>query len=198
MSLRALCVTATMTFSLLSTAAAQEPAIVELDTSEGKIVLELDAAKAPKSVANFLKYVESGHYEGTVFHRVIPNFMIQGGGMDKDLVEKKTAAPVRNEAGNGLKNVKYTLAMARTPDPHSATSQFFINTATNSFLDRENSQDGYGYTVFGKVIAGAEVVDAIGKVQTHRIPNPAVPSMLMADVPVTPVMIKSANVIEKK
>ncbi len=142
--------------------------LVALDTTEGKIVIELDAEKAPKTVANFLDYVMSGHYEGTVFHRVIKDFMIQGGGMDENLKEKEVKAPVRNEAGNGLKNNKYTVAMARTNDPHSATSQFFINTADNGFLNREQAQDGFGYTVFGKVVEGMDVVDKIGVVKTVR------------------------------
>ncbi len=174
------------------------PVLVELDTTEGKIVLELNAEKAPKTVANFLDYAMSGHYEGTVFHRVIKDFMIQGGGMDKNLKEKEVKPPVRNEAGNGLKNDKYTVAMARTNDPHSATSQFFINTADNGFLNRDQAQDGYGYTVFGKVIEGMDIVDKIGTVKTGAHPNPAFPAMLMRDVPVTPITIKSAKVVAKQ
>ena len=140
MSFRAFVLTLTVvSLSALSTARAQEPVMVALDTSEGMIVLELDAAKAPKSVANFVNYVKKGHFKDTVFHRVIPNFMIQGGGMDKDLKERDTEAPIRNEGGNGLKNDKYTVAMARTGAPHSATSQFFINTANNGFLNREEA-----------------------------------------------------------
>ncbi|MEM7294394.1 MAG: peptidylprolyl isomerase [Pseudomonadota bacterium] len=181
----------------LSIASGQDPVTVELDTSEGKIVLELNTEKAPKTVENFVKYVKSGHYEGTVFHRVIADFMIQGGGLDKELKEKPTEDPVRNEAGNGLRNDKYTVAMARTADPHSATSQFFINTKSNAFLNREQAQDGYGYTVFGKVTEGTEVVDKINKVQTHPRPNPAFPAMLMRDVPVNPIVIKSVKVVEK-
>ena len=195
MYLRFLCLTA-VAFSF-STLAAQEPVHVEFDTTQGKFVLELDAEKAPKTVANFLSYVKDGHYVGTVFHRVIKDFMIQGGGMDKDLKEKDTKDPVKNEAGNGLKNDKYTIAMARTSDPHSATSQFFINTKNNDFLNREKSQDGFGYTVFGKVIAGKEVVDKIGVVKTEARPSGTHPGLLMRDVPVEPIQIKSAKVVKK-
>jgi peptidyl-prolyl cis-trans isomerase B (cyclophilin B) len=140
---------------------------VELTTSAGVIRLELDDAKAPQSVANFLSYVNKGHYDGTVFHRVIKGFMVQGGGMTPDMKQKPTDAPVQNEANNGLKNDKYTVAMARTNAPHSATSQFFINTKDNGFLNfTAESPSGWGYCVFGKVVAGTEVVDAIEKVRT--------------------------------
>ena len=174
---------------------AAEPVRVSLETGMGKIVLELDAERAPKTVENFLRYVEDGHYAGTIFHRVIENFMIQGGGFDADMKEKKTLPPVRNEAGNGLKNEKYTIAMARTSNPHSATSQFFINTANNSFLNRAEAADGYGYTVFGKVVEGQSVVDAIAAVRTGSRPNPAAPSLLMENVPLEPVTIKGAEVV---
>lgn len=174
------------------------PVLVELDTSEGKIVLELSPEKAPKTVANFLDYVMSGHYEGTVFHRVIKDFMIQGGGMDKDLNEKKVNPPVMNEAGNGLKNNKYTIAMARTSNPHSATSQFFINTANNSFLNRDQAQDGFGYTVFGKVTKGMDVVDKIGTAKTGSQQHPTHRSVLMQDVPVKPITIKSTKVMSNQ
>ncbi|HEV8691482.1 MAG TPA: peptidylprolyl isomerase [Ideonella sp.] len=140
---------------------------VELTTSAGVIRLELDDAKAPLSVANFLSYANKGHYDGTVFHRVIKSFMIQGGGMTADMKQKPTDAPVQNEANNGLKNDKYTVAMARTNAPHSATSQFFINTKDNAFLNfTAETPSGWGYTVFGKVVAGQDVVDAIEKVRT--------------------------------
>ncbi|WP_374676365.1 peptidylprolyl isomerase [Ideonella sp.] len=140
---------------------------VELTTSAGVIRLELDDAKAPQSVANFLAYVNKGHYDGTVFHRVIKGFMIQGGGMTPDMKQKPTEAPIQNEANNGLKNDKYTIAMARTNAPHSATAQFFINTKDNGFLNfTAESPSGWGYAVFGKVVAGTEVVDAIEKVRT--------------------------------
>ena len=142
---------------------------VEMITSAGTLRIELDEAKAPLSCANFLAYVNSGHFDGTVFHRVIKGFMLQGGGFDADMKQKATLAPVQNEANNGLKNKHYTLAMARTSDPHSATAQFFINTTDNAFLDfkAENAQ-GWGYAVFGRVVAGMEVVDAIEKVRTGR------------------------------
>ena len=202
MSLRALCVTATMTFSLLSHAAAQEPVIVELDTSEGKVVLELDAQKAPKTVANFVSYVEKGHYAGTLFHRVIPDFMIQGGGFAMQeargatlMTEKPTDDPVQNEAGNGLKNVKYSVAMARKPDPHSATSQFFINNANNRPLDRSACDEGY--TFFGRVVKVLDVVDRIESVKTSAKPDPG-GGPLMQDVPVEPIVILKASVRSKE
>ncbi|KAB0584079.1 peptidyl-prolyl cis-trans isomerase [Ideonella dechloratans] len=142
---------------------------VELTTSAGVIRLELDETKAPTTVANFLSYVNKGHYDGTVFHRVIKSFMIQGGGMTADMNQKPTDAPIQNEANNGLKNVKYSIAMARTNAPHSASAQFFINTKDNDFLNfTSESPSGWGYAVFGKVVAGTEVVDAIEKVRTGR------------------------------
>ena len=142
---------------------------VELRTSAGTIRLELDDAKAPHSVANFLGYVNRGHYGGTVFHRVIKGFMIQGGGMEPGLKQKSTEAPIQNEANNGLKNDHYTVAMARTNAPHSATAQFFINTTNNEFLNfKSESPQGWGYAVFGRVVAGTEVVDAIEKVKTGK------------------------------
>ncbi len=140
---------------------------VELTTSAGVIRIELDDVKAPLSVANFLSYVKSGHYDGTIFHRVIKGFMVQGGGMEPGMSQKPTQATIQNEADNGLKNKKYTLAMARTNAPHSASSQFFINASDNSFLDHTApSAQGWGYAVFGKVVAGTEVVDAIERVAT--------------------------------
>ena len=140
---------------------------VELQTTHGVIRAELDEEKAPQTVANFLAYVKAGHYDGTVFHRVIKGFMIQGGGFEPGMKQKPTQAPIDNEAGNGLKNAKYTLAMARTNAPHSATAQFFINVADNAFLDfKSESPQGWGYAVFGKVVAGTEVVDAIERVAT--------------------------------
>jgi peptidyl-prolyl cis-trans isomerase B (cyclophilin B) len=142
---------------------------VQMDTSAGTLRIELDDEKAPLSVANFLDYVAKGHFDGTVFHRVIKGFMLQGGGFDVGMKQKPTAAAVKNEANNGLKNKKYTLAMARTGDPHSATAQFFINTVDNGFLDfTAESAQGWGYAVFGRVVAGMEVVDSIEKVRTGR------------------------------
>jgi peptidyl-prolyl cis-trans isomerase B (cyclophilin B) len=141
---------------------------VEMQTSAGTLKIELDDTKAPASVANFLAYVNKGHYDGTVFHRVIKGFMIQGGGFEPGMKQKGTDKPIQNEAKNGLKNEKYTLAMARTNDPHSATAQFFINTTNNGFLDNDRAQDGWGYAVFGRVVEGTEIVDAIEKVKTGR------------------------------
>lgn len=161
---------------------------VLLKTSMGDIVLELNADKAPKSVENFLQYVKSGHYSGTVFHRVIENFMIQGGGFDKDMVQKPARAPIENEAKNGLKNDVYTVAMARTSAPHSASAQFFINTKDNDFLNYPG-QDGWGYAVFGKVIKGKEVVDKIKTVPTGN-------KGFHQNVPTTAVVIESASVVK--
>lgn len=142
---------------------------VELQTNHGSIRIELDEAKAPESSRNFLGYVDSGHYDGTVFHRVIKGFMIQGGGFGAGMKQKPTGAELRNEANNGLKNDHYTLAMARTSAPHSATSQFFINATDNGFLNfKSESPQGWGYAVFAKVIGGTEVVDAIESVKTGR------------------------------
>jgi len=161
---------------------------VSLKTNMGEIVLELYPEKAPKTVANFLQYVRSGHYNGTIFHRVIDNFMIQGGGFDKDMRQKPTNPPIENEAKNGLKNEAYTVAMARTSEPHSAAAQFFINVKNNSFLDYPG-QDGWGYCVFGKVIKGTDVVDRIRKVETAN-------SGMHQNVPVKPVVIESASIIK--
>jgi peptidyl-prolyl cis-trans isomerase A (cyclophilin A) len=161
---------------------------VKLATTAGDIVVELDAAKAPKSVDNFVQYVKAGHYDGTVFHRVISSFMIQGGGMTSDLKEKPTRPPIPLESKNGLNNVRGTIAMARTGDPNSATSQFFINVKDNSMLDAVNSADGNGgYAVFGKVISGMDVVDKIRAVPTgNKGPY--------NDVPNTPIVINKATV----
>lgn len=144
--------------------------MVTFTTSLGVIELQLDAGSAPGTVSNFIAYVESGHYDGILFHRVIPNFMIQGGGMRPGLIENPTGAPIENEADNGLKNLQGTIAMARTQDPHSATAQFFINLKDNSFLDHtEKSPAGWGYTVFGQVISGMDVVDQIASVETGSV-----------------------------
>jgi peptidyl-prolyl cis-trans isomerase A (cyclophilin A) len=172
---------ATLTFSV--SALAQN---VRLSTSEGDIVIELNAAKAPKTVANFVQYVKDGHYSGTIFHRVIDNFMIQGGGMAPDMSEKKTRAPIPLESRNGLGNVRGTIAMARTMDPNSATAQFFINVKDNAFLDAANSPDGNGYAVFGKVVKGMDVIDKIRKVPTGR-------KGMHGDVPQQPILIKQAT-----
>jgi peptidyl-prolyl cis-trans isomerase B (cyclophilin B) len=143
--------------------------MVILHTNHGDITLELDAENAPETVRNFLQYVRDGHYDGTLFHRVIPGFMIQGGGFAAGMQQKPTRAPVANEAANGVRNARYSVAMARTSDPHSATAQFFINVADNAFLDYKGpSPQGYGYCVFGKVVAGQDVVDRIAGVPTGR------------------------------
>ena len=164
---------------------------VELKTSLGAIVIELDPAKAPATVDNFLQYVKSGHYDGTIFHRVIPGFMIQGGGFTTEFKEKPTRKPVRNEASNGLQNEVGTIAMARTPDPHSATAQFFINVADNRSLNfRFPTADGYGYAVFGKVVKGMDVVNRIVKVPTGPGPAPH------QNVPATAVVIEHAHILE--
>ena len=160
---------------------------VLITTNMGNITVELDAEKAPKTVANFLDYVNKGHYNNTIFHRVIGNFMIQGGGFEPGMKQKPTNATVENEAKNGLKNEPYTVAMARTSDPHSASAQFFINVKNNAFLDYPG-QDGWGYAVFGKVTEGKDVVDAIKKVKTTR-------SGMFADVPVEPVIIEKVEVL---
>lgn len=164
---------------------------VELETTMGNIVIELNQEKAPNTVANFLEYVKSGHYDGTIFHRVIDGFMIQGGGMDANMTEKSTNAPIQNEADNGLKNEVGTIAMARTSDPHSATAQFFINVKDNSFLNFSGKNpQGWGYAVFGKVIEGMDIVNKIKGVPTGNYG-------FHADVPTTPVVITHAKVIEK-
>lgn len=163
---------------------------VLLKTNKGDIVLELDSKNAPETTENFIRYVKEGHYDGTIFHRVIKDFMIQGGGMDSQMQERPTHAPIMNEADNGLKNNKYTIAMARTSDPDSATAQFFINTNDNDFLNfKSQTMQGWGYAVFGKVVSGSEVVDAIEVVATtRRFPHD--------DVPVEPVVIEKAEILE--
>ncbi|TDG09482.1 peptidyl-prolyl cis-trans isomerase [Paraburkholderia guartelaensis] len=164
--------------------------MVELHTNHGVIKLELNAEKAPKTVANFLNYVKSGHYDGTVFHRVIDGFMIQGGGFDAAMKQKPTEAPIENEANNGLKNERGSIAMARTNDPHSASAQFFINVADNDFLNHSSpTPQGWGYAVFGKVVEGLEVVDKIKKVKTGS-------KGFHQDVPVDDVVIEKAVVVE--
>jgi cyclophilin family peptidyl-prolyl cis-trans isomerase len=160
---------------------------VVLDTTKGKIVIELYLQNAPETVVNFLSYVDAKFYDGTIFHRVIPNFMIQGGGFTADMQRKPGKAPIKNEADKGLKNERGTIAMARTGDPHSATAQFFINTVDNDFLNHKNkTQQGWGYAAFGKVIEGMDVVDAISAVKTTRYQQ-------FRDVPAEPVVIKSVS-----
>ena len=163
---------------------------VEMNTSKGRIVLELNREKAPQTVDNFLKYVDNQFYDGTIFHRVKPDFVIQGGGLTEDMQEKATNPPIQNEADNGLQNLEYTICMARTPDPHSATSQFFINTKDNPELDhREKSMRGWGYAVFGKVVEGQDVVDAIEAVPTTTKEG-------YRDAPVETVLIESVRVVQ--
>ena len=162
---------------------------VALNTNFGRIVLDLDEVKAPKTVANFVEYVKSGHYTGTIFHRVIAGFMIQGGGFDSDMSQKSTKAPIENEANNGLKNDVGTIAMARTSDPHSASAQFFINVKNNSFLNHTGkTSQGWGYAVFGKVSEGMDIVSKIEGVRTSNKNG-------HGDVPVEPVIIESAEVL---
>lgn len=186
----------------LSTAQANSPSTTQgttsmstnpqvlLKTNKGDITIELNAEKAPKTVENFLSYVKSGFYNGTIFHRVINNFMVQGGGFEVGMAQKDTLAPIENEANNGLKNDRYTLAMARTNDPHSATAQFFINVADNDFLNHTNpTPNGWGYAVFGKVVEGTDIVDAIKGVKTGS-------KGFHQDVPVEDVVIESATLVE--
>jgi peptidyl-prolyl cis-trans isomerase A (cyclophilin A) len=180
---------AAMTLAVLAftgSAHAQGMQKVTLDTSLGKIVLELDAAKAPKTVENFVQYVKDGHYAGTVFHRVIPDFMIQGGGFSPDMQQKPTRAPIPLESRNGLSNTVGTVAMARTMVPNSATAQFFINVKDNTFLDQANSRDGHGYAVFGKVVSGMDVVEKIRAVPTGNRSG-------HQNVPLAPVTILKAT-----
>lgn len=163
---------------------------VELETSKGSIVLELYVDNAPETVKNFMAYVDANYYDGTIFHRVIPNFMIQGGGFTPDMKRKTTQAPIKNEADKGLKNDRGTIAMARTGDPHSATAQFFINTKNNDFLNhRDKTQQGWGYAAFGRVVEGMKTVDAISAVKTRAVGG-------FRDVPEEPVVIISARRIK--
>ncbi len=164
--------------------------MIRLQTNYGDILLELDHEKAPVTVRNFIDYVNSGYYDNTIFHRVIDGFMIQGGGFEPGMIQKKTRAPIANEAGNGLKNDKYTIAMARTSDPHSATGQFFINVKDNDFLNYKSpTAQGYGYCVFGKVVEGMDVVDKIKKVKTGTRSG-------HQDVPVENAILEKAEVIQ--
>ncbi|XXK29554.1 peptidylprolyl isomerase [Arenicellales bacterium nBUS_45] len=166
--------------------------MVEMHTSKGLITLELDAEKAPVTVANFIEYVNSGHFDGTIFHRVIPGFVIQGGGLESGMKEKPTQAPIENEADNGLKNVTGSICMARTNDPHSATSQFFINLKDNQFLDHtEKSPQGWGYAVFGQVTGGMDVVEEIAAVQTGN-------AGFHQDVPVEDIVVEKVTITDQE
>jgi peptidyl-prolyl cis-trans isomerase A (cyclophilin A) len=186
----ALAALATFVIAAAPLAQAQDAPRVKLATSMGDIVVEVYPDKAPKSAANFLQYVKDKHYDGTIFHRVINNFMIQAGGMNTDMWEKPVRPPIPLESGNGLNNTRGTLAMARTSDPNSATGQFFINVKDNASLDKSNARDGNGYAVFGKVVSGMDVVDKIKLVPTGN-------KGMHQNVPVTPVLITSATLVTK-
>ena len=192
--MRYILITLTSLFLLFTSANAADEATnkrVKLETSEGNIIVELDMTRAPITVLNFLKYVNSGYYDGTIFHRVIKNFMIQGGGFTPDMQRKEGNATIKNEADNGLSNLRGTIAMARTNDPHSATAQFFINVVDNTFLDHKNKTPrGWGYAVFGHVVKGMNVVDKIRNI--HTGPN----GPFATDVPLKTVIINKASVIE--
>lgn len=187
MLIRSACAGILLAGVLASGASAAVAQTVTLETSKGNIVIELYPDKAPKTVANFLAYVQAGFYDGTIFHRVIPGFMIQGGGFTADMTKKDTREPIQNESDNGLSNSRGTIAMARTSAPHSATAQFFINSVDNKGLDHGETAQGWGYAVFGKVTEGMDVVDAISAVATAEKNG-------MRDVPVEPVVIQKARV----
>ena len=191
-TIRQLAVAGFVVFAAASVSAQDKAAAaprVLLATRAGDITLQLDPEKAPKTVANFLEYVKSGHYDGTVFHRVMDGFMIQGGGFTPDMAQKPTRAPIPLESRNGLKNERGSVAMARTSVPDSATAQFFINVVDNAMLDQANSRDGQGYAVFGKVVGGMDVVDKIRKVETGTRGG-------HQNVPVSPVVIRSATIVK--
>ena len=188
---RRMMVGAVLTAAFAPVALAQSLPLVKVQTNMGDFVLELNPKAAPKTVENFLTYVKSGFYKNTLFHRVIPNFMIQGGGFVSDMEEKDTRKAIALESRNGLSNLRGTIAMARTSDPNSATSQFFINVRDNHFLDASQAQDGYGYAVFGRVISGMQTVDAIARVKTHSVGY-------YDDVPIRDVIIKNMTVTKGK
>ena len=177
--------------SLCLLAGQANAALVEFQTNMGNFTVKVNKKAAPKTAANFLAYVKSGFYDGTLFHRVIPGFMVQGGGFTSGMNEKDTKAPIAIESRNGLTNQRATIAMARTGDPNSATSQFFINVANNHFLDANQASDGYGYTVFGKVVSGMSTIDAIAGVKTHSVG-------FYDDVPLRDVVIKKASIVKSK
>lgn len=188
---RRMMVGAVLTAAFAPVALAQSLPLVKVQTNMGDFVLELNPKAAPKTVENFLTYVKSGFYKNTLFHRVIPNFMIQGGGFVSGMEEKDTRKAIALESRNGLSNLRGTIAMARTSDPNSATSQFFINVRDNRFLDADQAQDGYGYAVFGRVISGMQTVDAIARVKTHSVGY-------YDDVPIRDVIIKNMTVTKGK
>ena len=176
-----------LSLACMGTSALAENVLVKMETSKGDIYLKLFKDKAPKSVENFLSYANEGFYDGTIFHRVISTFMIQGGGFDENLQRKETKAPITNEANNGLKNLRGTIAMARLPDPHSATAQFFINLKNNQFLDyTEKTESGWGYAVFGHVVSGMDVVEKIAAVETGNVGH-------HSDVPLEDVVLEKAE-----
>ncbi len=189
MRLRTIALSLSLSLGVAMSAAAESLPRVKLETSMGDVVLELNADKAPKTVANFTQYVQDGHYDGLVFHRVIKGFMIQGGGYDVSMKERDTRAPIQNEAANGLRNERGSVAMARTSAPHSASSQFFINHGENDFLDYPG-QDGWGYAVFGKVVEGMDVVEKIANTPTGSAPP------FGRDVPVQTVVINKASMLD--
>jgi peptidyl-prolyl cis-trans isomerase B (cyclophilin B) len=168
----------------------EETKLIKLTTTKGNIVIKLFSDKAPETVKNFLNYTKNGSYNGTIFHRVIENFMVQGGGLMPDMTEFESNAPVVNESNNDLSNKKGTIAMARTSDPHSATSQFFINLKDNDFLDKKNAPDGYGYCVFGEVVEGMDIIENIGTVSTGNMGG-------HGDVPQEPIVVEKVEVIEE-
>lgn len=188
---RRMMVGAVLTAAFAPVALAQSLPLVKVQTNMGDFVLELNPKAAPKTVENFLTYVKSGFYKNTLFHRVIPNFMIQGGGFVSGMEEKDTRKAIALESRNGLSNLRGTIAMARTSDPNSATSQFFINVRDNHFLDASQAQDGYGYAVFGRVISGMQTVDAIARVKTHSVGY-------YNDVPIRDVIVKNMTVTKGK
>lgn len=188
---RRMMVGAVLTAAFAPVALAQSLPLVKVQTNMGDFVLELNPKAAPKTVENFLTYVKSGFYKNTLFHRVIPNFMIQGGGFVSGMEEKDTRKAIALESRNGLSNLRGTIAMARTSDPNSATSQFFINVRDNHFLDASQAQDGYGYAVFGRVISGMQTVDTIARVKTHSVGY-------YDDVPIRDVIIKNMTVTKGK
>ncbi|MCS6866792.1 MAG: peptidylprolyl isomerase [Gemmataceae bacterium] len=180
-----------MVLGVVTTSVRAANPVVLVETNMGSFKIELFEDKAPITVKNFLQYVEDKHYDGTIFHRVISDFMIQGGGFEPGMKEKKTRDPIKNESNNGLSNVKYTVAMARTPQPNSATAQFFINVKDNTFLDKAKARDGVGYCVFGRVIEGTDVIDKIKDVPTGSVKG-------HDDVPTKDVVIKSVRLIKEE
>lgn len=184
------CLAAALLAAAPSAPVAAETSEVEFQTTRGNFVLQVDAERAPESAANFLRYVRDGFYNGLIFHRIIPGFVVQGGGFTPEMAQKETRPPIVNESKNGWKNDRHTISMARTSDPNSATSQFFINLVDNAGLNPENTRDGWGYAVFGQVIRGNEVIEKMGAVETGQV-GP------FSDVPLTPIVMTLVHVLEK-